>query len=102
MSSERRKQTPWQILTQGIFPVLISAFMMWVGSEVVELKITIAEMKAAQATVQTALELKQKADKDETIRNALRHHRDESLGCTGCHVYEDIVRDIRKEKETIR
>jgi demethoxyubiquinone hydroxylase (CLK1/Coq7/Cat5 family) len=86
MSTERRKQTPWQIVTQTIMPILIAAFMMWVGSEVVGLKISFVRIEEVVNTVKDNLEAHNQTTKDDTINNALRHHRDPELRCTGCHI----------------
>jgi hypothetical protein len=89
MSTERRKQTAWQILTQTIMPILIAAFMMWVGSEVVGLKVSFGRLEEVVDNVKTSLDAHNQATKDDTIKNAMRHHRDPVLHCTGCHVKKD-------------
>jgi hypothetical protein len=88
MHTERRKQTTWQVITQTILPVLIAAFMMWVGSEIVSSKVFSAKLEEKVDNIKISLDAHNRMTREDTIKNAMRHHRDQSLHCTGCHLKE--------------
>jgi hypothetical protein len=100
MHTERRKQTLWQIITQSVMPVLIAAFMGWVGSEIVSSKLSYVRLEEKVEGMKVTLEQKidhvkstldfhNEQTTEDRVKNAMRHHRDERLRCTGCHMQKN-------------
>jgi hypothetical protein len=81
-----RKPFWWQVLLQGVLPVIITLLLGWAANKVHEMDIKL------ESVVHTVKDIEQKLDHHEGVtrevikKTAELHHSPRmSLPCTGCH-----------------
>jgi len=81
-----RKPFWWQVLLQGVLPVIITLLLGWAANKVHEMDIKL------ELVVHTVKDIEQKLDRHEGVtrevlkKTAELHHSPRmSLPCTGCH-----------------